>query len=340
MTESSNALLEQLAVLIPLSAPEGSWEFGLAEVVSAAWSKDLPEVQVIWGYDGGDGSGPFHYSRAMNLARSMTSRTLIMNSEGTHLPPDRWGIINAIRTLLRQDLPWVRPFRNRRMLDEATTRNYLQDPTTQLASSVHVGGMSISLVRAQVWDDIEYDERLLGAGFENGVFRRALKALYPGGRRLGQDGPFVLWRPEANVEPNLELHEKDNELFQQYIAATGARPGSKQTRRMRELVEAAKANRSVGFVRLSVREPVATTTQGDVEIALGGPNPDPASGELADQMSLGTLVETDDEFDATGTMVTATKTPVAVEGYRWPADAPEGDLELETESGDTHDAAS
>lgn len=317
---SSNAILEQLAVLIPYRTEAGSWNQGLADVVSADWASEFPEVQVIWGTDGGEPGSILNYSWAMKVARSMTKRKLILNAEFDQLPPDRWSLISAIRALLRQDLPWVRPYRNRQLATEESTHQYLEDQSASLVSAGQIGAMATNIVRAEIWDELGgYDPRFTGhGGFENGAFRRALRTLYPNGRRLGNDGPFILWRPDTVKMAMTNEHLQDAALLDRYLQCNGRSP--RDMRRMRELVSEAKSWPGTGNTQATAHiinaesgQTVEPSITGTPETQLAVADPDPASAETAEGLSLNAIIDSGDQ----PTPIKREKAPAAVEGYHW-----------------------
>lgn len=332
MTEQSynKRVLEQLAVLIPLPAVDGTWEFGLAEATAAAWAEKFPEVQVCWGTDGGDGSQPFNHARAMNGARLTANRPLLLNSEYDHLPPKRSVLVSAVRTLLNNNLAWVRPYRDHGLLDEVATRNYLEDSATAIPDPVErIRAIAAHIVRAQVYDDIEFDERFIsGLGLHNGAFRRALRVLHPSGRRLGLEGSYILWKPEPQPEDEQDdggAQARDAELLNRYVKAAIARG---RPQRMRALVEGARLHRDTRLKplsehereRLKHEESITTSASAGVQVNVTTPDPDPASATETEALSTVTLLSEEPDYEAAvaGTLSTPRHEPAAVEGYRWP----------------------
>lgn len=203
-----------ISALIPFRSADPQ-RIALWDFLRPQWEA-LPGVQLCTTADTDDPPARFSYARGANRCRALATGDVLLVHGADQLPPNRatWARIRSEMAMR----PWMAVYAATLEIGQWPTRLILQgfDPDRLEAGRTLDHCVPILALRPDVWDDLGgMDERHVGWGGEDLVFRLALRALYPDGNDVGQGTMRALWHEPAPRD----LAAANHDFYLEYMAA-------------------------------------------------------------------------------------------------------------------------
>lgn len=204
----------KISVLIPFRSNDPQrnrlWEW-----LRPQW-EGLPDIELCSTTDTDDPAERFSFARGANRCRRLAIGDVLLVYGADQLPPtpQEWDRIRRVMA----ERPWMWVYAETLEIDAWATKLILKGHRADL-----IGGgrlldhcFAVYAVRADVWDDVGgLDERLVGWGPEDAIFRMVLRSRYPDGLDQGEGILKALWHEPAPRD----LLARNNDFYTEYVRA-------------------------------------------------------------------------------------------------------------------------
>lgn len=207
----------KISVLIPFRSTDPQ-RIRLWNWLRPQW-ESLSDVELCSTADADDPDERFSFARGANRCRNLAIGDVLLVHGADQLPPtpQAWDRIRQVMA----ERPWMWVYAETLECDAWSTRLILEGhpPDAIAAGRLLDHNFAVYAVRADVWDAVGgLDERLIGWGPEDAIFRLVLRNLYPDGLDQGEGVMRALWHEPA---PKDRL-AVNNGFYDEYMNAINA----------------------------------------------------------------------------------------------------------------------